>query len=334
MATSEKSHTSPASTGRRIRVIVAGAGSFGREHLQRLAARQDVEITGVADPGDEARDFVGKHHPMVPLFADVAVLLANTPADAVIVASPLASHVEIARMALSRGLAVLLEKPVAATAGMAAPLAALVAAGGRLLPGHVLRFSRDHRQLVDVVRSGVLGRPLFLSSRRYRDDSHASRYGDVDPILMTMIHDIDLAVWIAGSPFARVFAARSPGEAARTLTAATAITRSGVICNLRTAWTFPGSEPPADRLEVVGERGSIELVAGQSLAVHRNGRLETLPLAIADDPLANEIAHLLLLVTDHSQQPEVPLADAVEGLRLADAIARSLVSQRQIAISP
>ena len=323
-----------AKVSRRIRVIVAGAGSFGREHLQRLAARQDVEIAGVADPGDEAVAFVRKRYPLVPCFADAAALVAETPADAVIVASPLELHVEIARMALGRGLAVLLEKPIAATAGLAAPLAAQLAAGGRLLPGHVLRFSRDHQQLVEVLRSGVLGRPLFLSSRRYRDDSHAVRYGDVDPILMTMIHDIDLAVWIGGSPFARVFAARSPGEGARTLTAATAVTRSGVICDLRTAWTFPGSEPPADRLEVVGERGSIELVAGRSLAVHRNGRLETLPLAIGDDPLANEIAHFLLLVTDHSQQPGVPLADAIEGLRLADAITSSLAAGREVAISP
>ena len=44
--TSEAADSHPAKT----RVIVAGAGLFGREHLQRLAARSDVEIAGVAEP--------------------------------------------------------------------------------------------------------------------------------------------------------------------------------------------------------------------------------------------------------------------------------------------
>ena len=40
-----------------------------------------------------------------------------------------------------------------------------------------------------------------MNSRRYRDDSHAVRYPDDDPVLMTLIHDIDIAQWVTGSDF-------------------------------------------------------------------------------------------------------------------------------------
>ena len=65
------------------------------------------------------------------------------------------------------------------------------------------------------------------------------------PILMTLIHDIDLAQWVAGSDFRSVLARRSEGPGYRTMTAVSATTATGIICDLRTAWTFRGRRPAA-----------------------------------------------------------------------------------------
>ena len=86
-----------------------------------------------------------------------------------------------------------------------------------------------------------------------------------------LIHDIDLARWVAGSDFRSVLARRE-GPGFRTMTAVSAATATGVICDLRTAWTFPGGDLPPDRLEVVGDRGSVELTVGTGLAVYAEGR--------------------------------------------------------------
>src|SRR3546814_2107408 len=108
-------------------------------------------------------------------------------ADALVVASPLATHVEGTLQAIACGLGILLEKPVAPNAKLAVQLAEVAERNGAfVLPGHVLRFSKDHRQLVDIIRSGQIGVPRYVNSRRYRDDSHAVRYRDVDPVLMTV----------------------------------------------------------------------------------------------------------------------------------------------------
>ena len=315
----------------KLRVLVAGAGAFGAEHLARLAGRADVTIAGVADPDPAA---LKRAHSFAPRahFADPLRLIDEVEAEAVIVASPAATHVEIGLKALKRNLSALIEKPVAPSAGAAEPLiAAARRSRGFVLPGHMLRFSRDHQGLVEIVRSGLIGEVLYVNSRRYRDDSHVARYADADPIFTTLIHDIDLAHWIARSEF-RSVRARRAGDGYRSLTAVQAATAAGVVCDLRTAWTFPGDELPPDRLEAVGERGSVELVAGQGLAVTAEGRLTHQEPAKADDPLRNEQDHFLACVRDRSLAPALDLAQALPSLKLADAAIESLRLDREVAL--
>jgi predicted dehydrogenase len=228
---------------------------------------------------------------------------------------------------------VLVEKPVAPNAAQAAKLAeAAGRSGAFVLPAHVLRFSHDHRQLVDIVQSGQIGALRYVSSRRYRDETHAVRYRDVDPVLMTMIHDIDLALWIAGSPFRTVRARRAGEDPFRSFTIANAATESGVICDLRTTWTFAGEAIPPDRVEVVGDRGSVELVAGQSLRLFADGQMTELPLVPGDDMLANEQDHFLDCVRNRGTNPALTLDDALNGLKLADAILESLRLEREVSV--
>ena len=316
-----------------LRILVAGAGAFGREHLDRLTVRADVRVVGVADPNPRALAHVRERYGIAQCFESPGQLLEQVAADALIVATPSPTHVDITRQAIARNLGVLLEKPVAPGARLAAGLAdAAEQASAFVLPGHVLRFSRDHQRLAEAAHSGRIGRVLYVNSRRYRDDSHAVRYRDVDPVLMTMIHDIDLAQWIAKSPFRSARAWRSGADAFRSLTAAGAVTESGVTCDLRTAWTFATGELPPDCVEVVGERGSIELEVGHSLRLFAEGRRTEIPLAADDDALTNEHDHFLACLRDRQLSPALSLRDATAGLQLADAVLDSLRLQRDVSL--
>ena len=318
-----------------IRILVAGTGAFGREHLDRLAGRSDVTVVGLADTNPGALELARSRHRLATCRADPMRLIDEAEADAIIIATPAASHVEICQRALGRNLCVLLEKPAAPSAAAAGPLlASAQGSTGFVLPGHVLRFSKDHAQLVEIVRSGRIGEVVYVNSRRYRDDSHATRYPDTDPVLMTMIHDIDLAQWVTGSNFRSVLARRSGGACFRSMTAASAATATGIICDLRTAWTFTDGDLPPDRLEVVGDRGSVELVAGCALQVHAEGRRADYPLAEADDPLRNEHDHFLACVRDRSRVPALDLPQAMAGLKLADAAIESLHTNREVLLTP
>jgi predicted dehydrogenase len=310
------------SDARPLRILLAGAGLFGREHLDRLVKLSDVEVVGIADPSNDARDRIANGYGFGNLFADALEMLERVPSDGAIIATPSATHVDLTLKALERGMSVLLEKPVAPSPLLADRLA--TAAAGRLvLPGHVLRFSKDHQRLAEIVASGTIGRPIHVNSRRYRDDSHALRYSDVDPVFMTLIHDIDLALWLAGAPLRSAQAHRVP-DSFRSMTVATGITRSGVICDLRTAWTFPSGDLPVDRVEVVGERGSVELELGRTLSLFHDGRRQEIPLEIADDALANEQLHFIECIRNSACKPVLTLHDAAAGLRVAEALLQSI----------
>jgi predicted dehydrogenase len=317
-----------------VRVLVAGAGAFGKEHLARLAQRPDVKVVGVADMNPTALEPIRSELGDAYCLSDPLRLIDEVKADAIIIATPAASHFEICTRALSRNLSVLLEKPAAPSASSAVPLlAAERTSMGFVLPGHVLRFSQDHVRMVEIVRSGRIGKIIYVNSRRYRDESHAVRYPDADPVLMTLIHDIDLAQWITSSDFRSVVARRSEGVGYRSITALSAATATGVICDLRTAWTFLDGDLPPDRVEVLGDRGGVELVVGLALDVYAEGRHTWYPAADGDDPLRNEHDHFLACVLDRSQTRALNLSQALAGLKVADAAVESLRLGREIIVS-
>jgi predicted dehydrogenase len=317
-----------------IRVLLAGVGAFGHEHLDRLAARADVRLVGVADTNPAAAERIRSLYGALPYHADPLRMINETEADAMVIATPAASHVEICIQALGRGLCVLLEKPVATSAEAASPLlAASQMSAAFVLPGHVLRFSRVHQRLVEIVDSGLIGEVIYVNSRRYRDDSHAIRYRDTDPLLTTLIHDVDLAQWVTRSEFSSVLAHRSGSPGYRSMTTVSATMATGAACHLCTAWTFRDGDLPRDRWEVVGDHGSVELVVGESLQLYCEGRRTKLPLVEADDALRNEHDHFLTCVRDRSRKPALDLLQAFAGLKLADAAKESLRAGCQVFLS-
>jgi predicted dehydrogenase len=308
-------------------VLLAGLGAFGKEHLSRLTERSDVAVVGVADTNPAAFEPIRASLGAAECLTDPLRLIDAVEADAIVVATPAASHVEIGVRALSRNLCVLLEKPVAPSASSAVPLLEVArSSAGFIMPGHVLRFSQAHIRMVEIIRSGRIGEVIYVNSRRYRDDGHAVRYPDDDPVLMTLIHDIDIAQWVTGSDFHSIATRRSEGVGYRSMTAVSATSATGVICDLRTTWTFTDGELPPDRVEVVGDRGSVELVVGAGLDVYAEGRRTHYPEASPDDPLRNEQDHFLRCVRDRSQTPALTLSQALVGLTLADAAIESLRS--------
>lgn len=308
------------------RILVAGAGAFGREYLGRLAAMTDVALVGVADrlPA-AARDAAARYG--VPAWdTDAGGLLERLRPDGLIVATPADSHVPLARAALDRGIPVLVEKPVGPTAAEVAALAEVEARSSAfVLPGHVLRFSAAHRMLVDIARTDAIGPILSVTSRRFRDDGHAVRYRDVDPVLMTMIHDIDLCLWITGAEAADAFAVRRPADTPRSQTIALVRDSTGAAWQLATAWTFPAQSVPADRVEILGEHGSVELEAGRHIrqwgAVDRRIDLAALP---PEDALQAELDEFIRCIRTRTRPRVVTTRDAERGLAAAETIRAGL----------
>jgi len=309
----------------KLRIGVAGAGAFGREHLRRLAAMPDVEIAGIADIDLAAARAAAQLYGVAEVGDDAMGQIHLLDLDGVVIATPGDTHLEIALDAIELGVAALVEKPVAMNAEDAALLEREFSESRAFgLPGHVLRFSAHHRLLYEIVHSGEIGPILSFMSRRHRDETHASRYASVDPVLMTMIHDIDLGLWMTGAGLAEATALRRPAGIARSDTMAMGLGKNGAIWQLHAAWTFPGTEPPQDRVEIVGERGGVELEAGSHIRQYgaKNRVIDLKPMP--EDPLAAELRYFADCIRKREAPRVVTLQDARAGLEIADAIRASL----------
>ena len=310
---------------KRVRLAVAGAGTFGREHIRLASRMDDVDLVGVADINAAAAKDAARRFGVADWATDVADLLRRIQPDGLIVATPAATHVPVAAVALEREIPVLLEKPVAPNTEEGAALAdAASRSRAFVLPGHVLRFSEPHRRFVELARSGAVGPILSITARRHRDESHAARYTD-DPVLMTMMHDIDLCHWITGARIRDLLAARRPPGLSRSETVMTATDDSGAVWRLSTAWVFPTGSCPPDRIEVIGERGSVELEVGGAIRLYATAPWESdLSKVDPDQPLATELAYFVECIRSHQPPETVTLADALAGLATAEAVLASL----------
>lgn len=305
----------------KVRLVVAGAGAFGREHI-RIASRMDgVDLAGVADINAAAAEDAARQFGVADWATDAVDLVRQIRPDGLIVATPAITHVPIAAAAVERDIPVLLEKPVAPSMAEAAVLAdAASRSRAFVLPGHVLRFSEPHRRFVELARSDAVGPILSITARRHRDESHATRYAD-DPVLMTMIHDIDFCHWITGARIQGALATRRPPGQSRSETVMTATDDRGAVWRLSTAWVFPAESCPPDRIEVIGERGSVELEVGNMIRLYGTAPLEAdISGADPDQPLAKELAYFIDCIRSRQPPETVTLADALAGLATAEAV--------------
>lgn len=316
----------------RVRLVVAGAGSFGREHIHFLSTAADVELAGIADTNAAAAEAATGTLGGVATGSDAMALVDRLRPDGLIIATPGPTHLPLARHALAAGIPVLIEKPVAMTAAEASALVEVErASSGFIQPGHILRFCESYRRFAGIARSDEIGPILSLTARRHRDEAHALRYRE-DPVLMTMIHDIDLALWISGGKPTCVSAFRRPAGTSRSLTTATITSAAGPVWTISTAWTFPEGGWPSDRIEVIGERGSVELDAAGTIRVHG---ADSRTIAVAtdlDEALRNEHACFVGCIRSGRPPTTVTLAEAIAGLAIADAVQASLAISAAVTI--
>lgn len=187
----------------RLPLAVIGAGLIGRTHVDRALRAPGVQLVAIADPAPETQrlaESVG-----VGWFADFAEMLDAAKPEAVVIATPNATHARIAIHCLERGAAVLIEKPVADSVEDALRIcAAAEAAGVPAIVGHQRRHNPIMRRAREIVARGELGRPVCLTALAtwYKPagyfDTRWRREKGGGPILINLIHDIDQLRFLFG----------------------------------------------------------------------------------------------------------------------------------------
>lgn len=174
----------------KVPVGVVGVGALGRHHARHYAQNPGATLVGVYDR-DPARAQLVADEVGTTAFSDLDALLAKVKGVSCAVIT--SAHHEVGLHALGRGVGVLMEKPIAATAAQAdALIAAADRAGLPLHVGQIERFNRAVR-----AAAGHLDDPRYIECQRLAP--FATRGSDVSVILDLMVHDIDLVLFLTGA---------------------------------------------------------------------------------------------------------------------------------------
>ncbi len=150
-----------------LNVGLIGYGYWGPNLARNLAEADGIRLTTIADARPERRKAAERRHPGITTCADDATLIGSRDVDAVVIATPLATHAPLATEAITRGKHVLVEKPLASSRGDAEMLAQLAAAHSVcLMVDHTFVYTGAVRKIREIIDAGDLGQLLYLDSVR------------------------------------------------------------------------------------------------------------------------------------------------------------------------
>lgn len=152
---------------RTVTIAQIGCGYWGPNLLRTFNLADACVVKYVVDQAEDRRNFVSRNYPAVIVDADLNTVLRDDEVDAVIIATPAATHYDLARKAMSHGKHVFVEKPLAMSTVEARELSALAAARKLvLMVGHVFLYNAAVTYLKGLIKSGELGEIFYVYSQR------------------------------------------------------------------------------------------------------------------------------------------------------------------------
>jgi predicted dehydrogenase len=150
-----------------IRVGVVGLGYWGPNLARNFAALPGCALTWLCDASPEAREKLAASFPTARATGELDDLLNDPKLDAVVLATPVPTHSELAIRVAESGKHCFVEKPLATTAADAeAAVAAATRAGKILMVGHLLEYHPAVHRLKELLDEGELGDLYYVYGNR------------------------------------------------------------------------------------------------------------------------------------------------------------------------
>lgn len=337
-----------------MRILIAGLGAIGQRHARNLRT--------LAGPALELYAFRRRRRPFVvtealgrddsldveralslTAFGDLDDALAVRP-DAVFVCTPSAGHLEIAQRAADAGCHLFIEKPVSHTLdGVERLRRTALSRRLAVLVGCQWRYHPRVRWLRGLLQAGTLGtiRDARIEYQEYLPDwhpyedyreSYAARAALGGGVVLTQIHDYDLAWWLFG-PLRAVTASGGRLSDLEIDVEDTADASFEGSTPVRVTQTF-AKRPPRRAIAVAGDRGHVmlDLLTGAVEVAGDSAPPPALDSYRRNEMFVEEARHFLACVAG-DERPAVPLDEGIQVLRVALAVKEALRSSRRVEIA-
>jgi predicted dehydrogenase len=331
----------------RVGVAVVGLGYWGPNLARNYDALPGAELRWCCDGDPAVRERVAARHPRTRFTAELDDVLADSGVDAVVVATPVPTHAELAIRVLEARKHCFVEKPLAQSVSAAERVVEAARTAGRvLMVGHLLQYHPGVNKLKEIADSGELGDIRYIYGNRLNlgvlraDENALWSLGAHDvSVLLYLADEEPYELWARGESYMR--------EGVEDVVFGFLRFPSGLAAHLHLSWLDPHKER---RFTVVGSRRMAtfdDMDPERKVTVYDKGfdqRADTYgeyitragdiwsPRVANDEPLRLECEHFIACVREGRR----PLSDGESGLRVVrvlEGLQQSLDESRRVGVA-
>jgi predicted dehydrogenase len=324
---------------------VVGLGYWGPNLARNLDRLPGAELAWLCDASDEALERWGAAFPSARTTTRLDDLLSDAKLDAVVIATPVPTHAELALAAIAAGKHCFVEKPLARTEEEAERVVEAARTARRvLMVGHLLEYHPGVEKLEELVRSGELGELRYIYSNRLNLGKHRT---DENALWSLGAHDVSVILRLADE---EPFNCDAMGESyvkpgVEDVVFALMRFHSGLIAHMHLSWLDPHKER---RFTVVGskrmatfddmelerkltiyDKGFDEDYSSYGEYIARSGDTYS-PRISNEEPLRIECRHFLECVRD-GREPRTGGESALRVVRVLERLQRDLMKTSHVA---
>jgi predicted dehydrogenase len=310
-----------------VRVGIVGLGYWGPNLARNIDGLEGAELSWCCDGRADVRDRLAGVHRNARFTADLDDLLGDDALDAIVVATPVPTHADLAVRVLEAGMHCFVEKPLAqSVADAERAVAASRSAGRVLMVGHLLQYHPGVRKLKEIADSGELGDIHYIYSNRL---NLGQLRADENALWSLGAHDISVILHLADEDPSEMTARGESYMRDGVEDVVFAFLRfpSGLAAHLHLSWLDPhkerrftvvGSQRMAtfddmdlERKVTVYDKGFDQKADSYGEYITRAGDIWSPRISNAE-PLRLELAHFV----DCVRENRTPVSDGQSGLRV------------------
>lgn len=175
-----------------IIIGVIGYGYWGPNIVRNFFSLDNCKVKAVADQRDERLTLLAKNFPSINGINNAEDIINDDTINAVVIATPVFSHYELAKKALVKGKHVLIEKPLASTVAESEELINLAEQKGlTLMVDHTFLYTGAVQKMKELIDTGAIGTPLYFESSRINLGLFQS---DINVLWDLAAHDISILI--------------------------------------------------------------------------------------------------------------------------------------------
>jgi len=336
-----------------IRVGIVGFGFMGRTHFRCWKALEDVEIVAVCETNSQITEGLKKKAGNientkdaidlrdVKLYTNIDEMLKNEKLDVVSISLPTYLHAEYSIKALSKGIHVLCEKPMALNVEDCERMISEADKSGKILQiGHCIRFWPEYAKAKEIVDNDRYGKVIAATFQRLgaaptwsADNWLLNEKLSGSVALDLHIHDTDFAQYLFGMPYS-VYSLGAKDSEGKLVHIVTQYHYKNILVTAEGGWTMMPSFGFQMSFNIAMEKATLvyDLTRKPTFRLCPSGEEALAPDVQEGDGWLLEVEHFAKAIRGEKVKPIISLAQSMNSVRIVQAEKESIMQKEVIRI--